>query len=91
MNFYNVFSVFVLDNHDFCLLEQVIVGQCARYCLNGRSTEMRHTHKIVNLNSKNFVVKPIEFIIRQVSFVQLESELSETFNGELQYLIETEN
>lgn len=91
-NFYNVISLYKYSGIDFCLLEQIDVSRFHPVIhLDNVSTDLVHTFVINQIETNNFVVYPLCFISKQVCFIRLDHKLSEIFNAQLEYLIETEN
>ena len=91
MKFYNVRVIFLYKSNEFCLLEKVLLANSSpTITLENVSVSLNHTFPIIQLETRQFEVQPIEYIIKQLSFINLPNSLSSTFDS-LQYLIDVEN
>lgn len=90
-NFYNVKAIFSFRGSEFCLFEKIIVSNLhPEIHIENYSTELIHTFPIVNLESDDLIVKPIDYVVKQLSFIDISDSFRSNFDYP-QYLIEVEN
>lgn len=89
-NYYNVIKIYDLNGETILLEKIYLYDLCPIIELSGLRTSLTHIHPIRCLETKEFCLKPVEFIEQQVCFVNLHKDLAETFIY-LQYIIDVEN
>ena len=73
------------------LLEKVLLYDlCPVIELSGMKTELTHIRPIRCLETKEFIVKPVDFIEKQICYVNVNSIFSGDFVYH-QYIIDVEN
>lgn len=77
------------------LLEKVsLQNLCPTIELSELRTELTHIHPVKRLETKDFCVKPLDFIEKQVCFINLDSQKENGLDvifSDLQYIIDVEN
>lgn len=88
--YYNVLKIYELEG-EMMLLEKVLMFDlCPIIELSGLRTELTHIRPIRCLESKNYLVMPVDHIEKQICYVNLDQSLTNDF-AYVQYLIDVEN
>ena len=74
---YNVKAIFSFKAGQFCLLEKVLLSQASpEINFEGMTTKLSHIFPVQQLSTNQFEVQPIDYIIQQLSFVNLEPSVN---------------